>query len=70
MKVIIAGGGSVGRYTAREMVAAGHTVTIIDNDRATLRDLERQRTLAASGRPQEQEGVSHGARHRRGGAPA
>jgi trk system potassium uptake protein TrkA len=40
MKVIIAGGGSVGRYTAREMVAAGHTVTIIDNDRATLREYQ------------------------------
>ena len=40
MKVIIAGGGSVGRFTAREMVAAGHTVTIIDNDRATLREYQ------------------------------
>ncbi|MEK0415548.1 MAG: hypothetical protein RL352_945 [Actinomycetota bacterium] len=40
MKVIIAGGGSVGRYTAREMVASGHTVTIIDNDRATLREYQ------------------------------
>ena len=40
MKVIIAGGGSVGRFTAREMVAAGHTVTIVDNDRATLREYQ------------------------------
>ena len=40
MKVIIARGGSVGRYTAREMVASGHTVTIIDNDRATLREYQ------------------------------
>jgi len=40
MRVIIAGGGSVGRYTAREMVASGHTVTIIDNDRATLREYQ------------------------------
>ena len=40
MKVIIAGGGSVGRYTAREMVTAGHSVTIIDNDRATLREYQ------------------------------
>ena len=37
MKVIIAGGGSVGRFTAREMVNAGHTVTILDNDRKTIR---------------------------------
>jgi trk system potassium uptake protein TrkA len=40
MKVIIAGGGSVGRFTAREMVSSGHTVTIIDNDRATLREYQ------------------------------
>ena len=40
MKVIIAGGGSVGRFTAREMVAAGHSVTIIDNDRATIREYQ------------------------------
>jgi len=40
VKVIIAGGGSVGRFTAREMVAAGHTVTIVDNDRATLREYQ------------------------------
>ena len=30
----------MGRFTAREMVAAGHTVTIIDNDRATLREYQ------------------------------
>lgn len=40
MRVIVAGGGSVGRFTAREMVAAGHAVTIIDNDRATLREYQ------------------------------
>jgi len=40
MKVIIAGGGSVGRFTAREMVMAGHSVTIIENDRATLREYQ------------------------------
>jgi trk system potassium uptake protein TrkA len=40
MKVIIAGGGSVGRFTAREMVASGHSVTIIDNDRTTLREYQ------------------------------
>jgi trk system potassium uptake protein TrkA len=40
VRVIIAGGGSVGRFTAREMVAAGHTVTIVDNDRATLREYQ------------------------------
>lgn len=40
MKVIIAGGGSVGRFTAREMVNAGHTVTILDNDRKTIREYQ------------------------------
>ncbi|MFM8265735.1 MAG: potassium channel family protein, partial [Acidimicrobiia bacterium] len=38
--MIIAGGGSVGRYTAREMVSAGHSVTILENDRATLREYQ------------------------------
>ncbi|MFM8506160.1 MAG: potassium channel family protein [Actinomycetota bacterium] len=40
MKVIVVGGGSVGRFTAREMVLAGHSVTVIDNDRATLREYQ------------------------------
>lgn len=40
MKVIIAGGGSVGRFTAREMVAGGHAVTILENDRSILREYE------------------------------
>ncbi|MEY4401564.1 MAG: hypothetical protein RL072_1429 [Actinomycetota bacterium] len=46
MKVIIAGGGSVGRYTAREMVASGHTVTIVENDRATLREYQSREESA------------------------
>ena len=40
MRVIIAGGGSVGRFTAREMVAGGHSVTIIENDRGTIREYQ------------------------------
>ena len=40
MKVIIAGGGSVGRFTAREAVNAGHTVTILDNDRKPIREYQ------------------------------
>ena len=40
MKVIIAGGGCVGRFTAREMVAGGHSVTILENDRSILREYE------------------------------
>lgn len=38
MKVVIAGGGSVGRFTAEQLAAAGHEVTIIDNDRAVTRE--------------------------------
>ena len=33
-----AGGGSVGRFTAEELVAAGHDVLLIENDRAVFRD--------------------------------
>lgn len=36
MKVVVAGGGSVGRFTAEQLVAAGHQVTIIENDRAVV----------------------------------
>lgn len=38
MKVVIAGGGSVGRFTAEQLVAAGHQVTILENDRAVVRE--------------------------------
>jgi trk system potassium uptake protein TrkA len=36
MKVVIAGGGSVGRFIGEQLVAGGHVVTIIDNDRTIL----------------------------------
>ncbi len=36
MKVIIAGGGSVGRFIAQELSGASHDVTIIDSDRALV----------------------------------
>ena len=38
MKVVIAGGGSVGRFTAEQLVEAGHEVMIIENDRAVVRE--------------------------------
>ena len=38
MRVVIAGGGSVGRFTAEQLVAAGHQVTILENDRAVVRE--------------------------------
>lgn len=36
MQVIIAGGGSVGRFIAEQLSGSGHSVTIIDNDRANV----------------------------------
>jgi trk/ktr system potassium uptake protein len=36
MKVIIAGGGSVGRFIAQELSGASHDVTIIDSDRTLV----------------------------------
>jgi trk system potassium uptake protein TrkA len=38
MKVVIAGGGSVGRFTAEQLVINGHEVTIIENDRNVVRE--------------------------------
>ena len=36
MKVVIAGGGSVGRFIAQELAAADHEVTIVDNNAAVV----------------------------------
>ena len=41
MRVVIAGGGSVGRFIAVQLTAAGHAVTIIDNDRRVVDDARR-----------------------------
>ena len=41
MRVIIAGGGSVGRFIAEELHALGHDVTIIDNDRDVVAQARR-----------------------------
>ena len=37
MRVVIAGGGSVGRFIAEQLHGAGHDVTIVDNDAARHR---------------------------------
>ncbi len=46
MKVIIAGGGSVGRFIAQELSGAGHDVTIIDNDRGLVQHHQERDDLA------------------------
>jgi trk system potassium uptake protein TrkA len=42
MKVIVAGGGSVGRFTAEQLVAAGHEVIVIENDRGVVRNYGKE----------------------------
>ncbi len=44
MKVVIAGGGSVGRFTAQQLVESGHEVTIIESDRAVVREYGQSST--------------------------
>lgn len=41
MKVLIAGGGSVGKFTAEQLAAAGHDVVIIDNDPSIAKRAEQ-----------------------------
>ncbi|NBP50703.1 MAG: TrkA family potassium uptake protein [Actinobacteria bacterium] len=41
MKVVVAGGGSVGRFTAEQLVAAGHAVTIVENDQSVHREYSK-----------------------------
>ena len=36
MNVVLAGGGSVGRFIAEQLAGGGNTVTIVDNDRALV----------------------------------
>ena len=36
MNIIIAGGGSVGRYMAGQLQDSGHSVTLIDNDTSVV----------------------------------
>jgi len=42
MKIIVAGGGSVGRFTAEQLVAAGHDVVVVENDRAVVRNYGKE----------------------------
>ncbi|HBQ52354.1 MAG TPA: potassium transporter TrkA, partial [Acidimicrobium sp.] len=42
MKVVVAGGGSVGRFTAEQLVVAGHDVVVVENDRAVVRSYGKE----------------------------
>ena len=42
MRIVIAGAGSVGRYMARQLSRAGHTVDLIDNDTRAVARAESQ----------------------------
>lgn len=42
MKIIVAGGGSVGRFTAEQLVSAGHEVIVIENDRSVVRNYGKE----------------------------
>lgn len=48
MKVVIAGGGSVGRFTAEQLVSSGHQVTIVENDRAVVREYQDHHTAGVT----------------------
>ncbi len=41
MRVVIAGGGSVGRFIAEQLHGADHEVTIVDNDRGVIAQARR-----------------------------
>jgi trk system potassium uptake protein TrkA len=41
VRVVIAGGGSVGKFIGAQLTGAGHVVTIIDNERRVVDDAQR-----------------------------
>ena len=42
MKVLVTGGGAIGRHVAADLVVRGHEVTLIEQDRATVDDLRQE----------------------------
>ena len=48
MKAVIVGGGSVGRFIAEQLGAAGHIVTILDNDAAVVANHSRTQPVGVS----------------------
>ena len=39
MRIVVTGGGAIGRHVAADLVTRGHVVTLIEQDRATVDDL-------------------------------
>jgi len=39
MRIVVTGGGAIGRHVAADLVSRGHEVTLIEQDRATVDDL-------------------------------
>lgn len=48
MKVVLAGGGSVGRFIAEQLAGSGNQVTIIDSDRALVHEYQARREPAGA----------------------
>ena len=50
MRVVIAGAGKVGRSIAKELVANGHDVLLVDRDAECIRPESHPRSRMAAGR--------------------
>jgi trk system potassium uptake protein len=46
MRILLAGGGSVGRHMASQLAASGHQVTIVDNNRTVVEKRSMQSAVA------------------------
>ena len=42
MRVVVTGGGAIGRHVAADLVVRGHEVTLIEQDRPTVEDLRAE----------------------------
>jgi trk system potassium uptake protein TrkA len=42
MRVVVTGGGAIGRHLSADLVSRGHEVTLIEQDRATVEDLRSE----------------------------
>ena len=42
MRVVVTGGGAIGRHLSADLLSRGHDVTLIEQDRATVEDLRNE----------------------------